>query len=115
MGITANRFDIPYGRKNAISRLTLRKMWHCDDRTAREIIAYLRRNPGDDGCAILSTSSTTPAGYWRSDDQAEIQAFIRETENRARNTFLSLKDAKRVLRMQNNSGQVSIDEISAGG
>ena len=90
--VLANRSDIPYGRENAISRKALRKLW------AREIIAFLRRFPGGDGCAILSTSSSSPEGYWRSDDPEEILCFIRETENRARNTFLSLRDARRVLK-----------------
>ena len=115
MGIMANRSDIPYGMENAISRQTLRRIWNCTDREAREIIAFLRRFPGGDGCAILSSSSTTPAGYWRSDDPEEIQAFIQETENRARNTFLSLKDARRVLRKLNASGQVSMEDVAAGG
>ena len=94
----ANRMDIPFGRDNAISREKLRRLWNCNDREARLIIANLRRYPGEDGCAILSTSSTHPAGYWRSDNPAEISAFIKETEGRARSTFLSLKDARRVLR-----------------
>lgn len=115
MGIVANRKDIPYGKGQAISRAALRKLWKCTDREAREIIAFLRRFPGGDGCAILSSSSTTPAGYWRSDDPAEIQTFIMETEARARNTFLSLKDARRVLRNLNASGQASIEDVAAGG
>lgn len=94
----ANRLDVPFGRKNAISRKELSRIWNCDDRTARAIIANLRQVPGDDGCAILSTSATEPVGYWRSDNPAEIRAFIAETEHRARNTFLSLRDALRVLK-----------------
>lgn len=115
MGIVANRRDIPYGRDNAISRAALRKVWNCTGREAREIIAFLRRFPGGDGCAILSSSSTTPAGYWRSDDPEEIQAFVQETENRARNTFLSLRDARRVLQKLNAAGQMTIDDLAAGG
>ena len=107
----ANRKDIPYGRENAISRNALRSIWKCDDRKAREIIANLRRFPGEDGCAILSSSSKGTAGYWRSDDAAEIRSFIQETEARARNTFLSLKDARRVLQRLNTSGQTSVDML----
>ena len=95
--MTANRNDIPLGRQNAISRKALAKMWKCSERDVRRFVANLRRVPGGDGCAILSTSSTSPVGYWRSDNPAEIQAFILETENRARHTFLSLRDARRVL------------------
>ena len=92
----ASRLDVPYGRMNAISREKLRKLWNCNDREARFIIASFRKFPGDDGCAILSTSSTAPK---RSDSPVEIQAFVNETESRARNTFLSLRDARRVLKI----------------
>lgn len=106
MGIKADRSDIPYGRKNAISRKALSQIWNCNERDVRRYVAVLRRVPGCDGCAILSTSSTAPEGYWRSDDPAEIQAFIAETEHRARNTFLSLRDARRVLKNIREKGGV---------
>ena len=61
------------------------------------MIADLRAQYGEDGYVILSTSRK-PSGYWRSNDPAEIRAFILETEARGRNTFLALRDAKRVLR-----------------
>lgn len=105
----ANRLDIPFGRKNAISRKELSKIWHCDDRTARALIAELRKSPGGDGCAILSTSAADPKGYWRSANPVEIRAFVTETTNRARNTFLALRDARRVLRSMENGGAVNGD------
>ncbi len=97
--VQANREDIPVGRENAISRKALAKLWKCNDRVARNVIASLRQFPGEDGFAILSTSSTVPEGYWRSNIAEEIQAFVNETESRARNTFLSLRDARRVLKI----------------
>ena len=105
----ANRADIPAGRTHAISRTALARLWRCSDRKARRLIAELRAKPSDDGSAILSTS-TSPSGYWRSNDPEEIAGFIRETEARARNTFLALRDAKNVLRQIDNSGQMIISD-----
>ena len=93
----AHRADIPIGREHAIGKMKLAAIWRTDERGARHIIASLRAQHGDDGYAILSTAGT-PGGYWRSNDPEEIEAFIAETYSRARNTFLSLRDAKRVLK-----------------
>lgn len=94
MGIC--REDIPVGRANAILKSDLRNLWKMDERTVRATIARMRQEPGD-RYAILS-SSTSPAGFWRSDDIDEIERFISETTSRARNTLAALEDAKRVLR-----------------
>ena len=100
----ANRNDIPVGREHAISRAALARRWNCSDREARRMIAELRATPGEDGYAILSTA-TSPSGYWRSNDPEEIAGFIRETEARARNTFLALRDARRLLKRLDQRGQ----------
>ena len=104
----ANRNDIPVGRVNAISRPALSRIWHCSDREARRLIAELRAKPGGDGYAILSTANN-PSGYWRSNDIEEITAFVRETEARARNTFLALRDAKRLLGQLQTGDQMPIE------
>ena len=103
------REDIPIGRRHAISRAALTQLWRCSDREARRFIAELRAKPGNDGCAILSTASS-PSGYWRSSDSQEITGFIRETEARARNTFLALCDAKNVLQQIDAFGQLNISD-----
>lgn len=106
------RTDIPIGRQNAITRADLAGIWGCSDRTARQKIADLRASPGKDGYVILSTSHE-PKGYWRSNDPKEIEQFIRETEARAKSTFLSLKDARRVLKAIQHSDQIRFQEESA--
>lgn len=93
---TYSRSDIPVGRQNAILKADLCSLWHVDERTVRAIVARMRQESGD-RYAILS-SSTSPAGFWRSDDIDEIERFISETTSRARNTLAALEDAKRVLR-----------------
>ena len=98
----ANRRDIPVGRDNAISRAELGHFWDMDEREVRRTIARLRAEAGDDGYAILSTARGG-SGYWRSNDPDEIRGFIAETSARARNTFVSIRDAQRVLkRIENN-------------
>ena len=91
------RSDIPIGRDNAIRRSTLAHYWNTNSRGVRRIIAGFRTDPKGDGYAILSTTRRG-AGYWRSNDPDEIRVFIREMESRAKNTFLALRGAKRVLR-----------------
>lgn len=89
--------DIPIGRQHAVSKEELAAKWGCSTREARRIIAEIRADAAKAGdYCILSTS--TGGGYWRSSDVEEIEAFIRETESRARNTFLSLKTARAFLR-----------------
>ena len=92
-----DRLDIPFGRSQAITKADLARLWHCDEREARAQVARLRLETSTD--AILSTSHQPP-GYWRSSDPDEIAAFIRETESRARNTFMSLKGARYVLKQR---------------
>ena len=94
----AHRQDIPVGRECAISRAKLARLWRTDERNARHIIASFRAQPDDDGYAILSTAGP-PSGYWRSNNADEIESYIRETYSRAQNTFLAMRDAKRVLQM----------------
>lgn len=89
------RDDIPIGRENAITRAALARRLGLSDRAMRRGIADLRKQQGD-GYAILSTSHQ-PAGYWRSRDIGEINAFLQESANRARQIRLSMNDATRVL------------------
>lgn len=102
--------DIPIGRENAISKAALCRLWGCSERKARNRVAQLRAEPARDGYVILSTSNG-PTGYWRSDDPQEIAAFIRETEHRAKNTFLSLKAARQALEDRERAGQMRFEGL----
>lgn len=110
--IDPKRSDIPIGRGSAISRADLARKWGCSERTAREQVAQFRAKPDTDGYVILSTSTAgAAAGYWRSDNLQEIEAFIRETENRARSTFLSLKAARAFLERMKSAQQLHMDDL----
>lgn len=67
---------IPYGRENAISRESLARITGMSDRQVRKAIEGLR----EDGEVILSSSHSK--GYWRSDDEADISAYIAENRHR---------------------------------
>ena len=102
--------DIPVGRQHAISKEELAARWGCSTREARRAIADFRADTAKAGdYCILSTS--TGGGYWRSNDVEEISAFIKETESRARNTFLSRKTAREFLRRKGGEHQIHMDEI----
>ena len=88
--------DIPFGRKNAISRERLRALWGMSDRDMRDTIAWLREHDPNDDYIIISRSEA-PGGYYRSDDPEEIRLYMGETKRRAIHTFKPLKKARRVL------------------
>lgn len=101
---------IPVGRENAVSAASLARLWNCDQRVARRIVAQLRAANDDSGLVILSSAGTR-GGYWRSNDEKEIHRFVRAMSSHARSTFLALRSAKRVLKKIEHAGQTSIEEI----
>ena len=97
-----SRFDIPIGRKNAISRAALAAKWGVSDREARDIVAAMRTERTTDLYAIISLSNH--AGYWRSIETSELIAYARERRSRGAKEFAAASDAERVLQTQ---GQLS--------
>lgn len=89
--------DIPIGRENAISRAALAAKWGCSDRMARRYIAELRCVE-DERYVIVSHSNGGVCGYYRTDDPNDIEYFLLEMTKRARNTFRSLRQARRVMK-----------------
>lgn len=89
--------DIPIGAENAITRAELARKWGVDDRTARERIAELRAQDNGDEYVIVSHSRGSVRGYYRTNDPEVIKRYVNEVHSRARNTFLPLRKARRVL------------------
>ena len=89
--------DIPIGAENAITRAELARKWGVSDRTARERIAELRADDNGDGYVIVSHSRGGVHGYYRTNDTETIRRYANEVNSRARNTFLPLRKARRVL------------------
>lgn len=90
--------DIPISAENAISRADLARKWNCSDRVARQRIAKLRCDESETQYVIVSHSRNGVHGYYRSNAKADIEHFKNEMEKRARNTFLPIRQARRVLK-----------------
>lgn len=96
-----DRSIIPVGRENAITRRDLAALLGLSDRAARDTVARLRKMETNDPYVICS-SSTNPPGYWRTDDQIEIDRYRAECRNRAESAMELLEDAKRFERLKQN-------------
>ena len=94
--------DIPIGAENAITRAELARKWGVSDREARRIVAALRADDNGDGYVIVSHSRCGVRGYYRTDDPDTIKRYVNEVHSRARNTFLPLRKARRVLIQSEN-------------
>lgn len=83
---------LPEGKENAISaEMLCRLIGIHDKRTLQKMIANERK----EGALILSHHS---GGYYTSSDRAEVAEFARTMENRAKNTFVALRGARRYLK-----------------
>lgn len=89
--------DIPIGAENAITRAELALKWGCNDRTARERISEMRAEDNGDEYVIVSHSRGNVRGYYRTNDPETIKRYVNEVHSRARNTFMPLRKARRVL------------------
>lgn len=94
--------DIPIGAENAITRAELARKWGVSDREARRIVAALRADDNGDGYVIVSHSRGGVHGYYRTNDTETIKRYVNEVHSRARNTFLPLRKARRVLIQNEN-------------
>lgn len=79
---------IPKGKENAISRERLRQKTGLEDRQMRRMIADARR----DTCIINDQKGR---GYYRPDNKAEAERYIRQEEHRAKTIFMNLQGAKK--------------------
>ena len=87
--------EIPVGRENAVSYDILCGLWGKDKRTVREILHQLSRY--DNGDDLILIRSSSGAGFYRTNDPADIKAYRAECLNRGRNTLAPLKKIDRVL------------------
>ena len=109
-----NEFEImamlPEGKKNAVSSDALTRILHLKSkRELQQRIAKERKA----GALILSSST---GGYYTSKDPAEVAAFVRTLENRAIQTFLALRPARKFLKedeatMAEFEGQISMESL----
>ena len=91
-----SRTDFPIGYQNKISIKELAVIKCCTARDIRASIADLRSQESEDGYCIVSTTKGN-GGYWRTNDPAEIRRYLRSMESRAKKTFVSMKEARKLL------------------
>lgn len=100
-------YDIPNDEMRIVFDYNdLCRLWHCDRRTVRGILAELSAfDSGDDYILIRSSHNK---GFFKTRNRAKIEAYRREVYARAMNTLKPLKKIKRVL---NRNEQITIDEL----
>lgn len=80
------------GESGAIHRAELARLTGLKERELRIIIERLRRS----GAVIASSQ----AGYYFPADEAELSAFVRKEERRARSIFFTLKNARKLMKKE---------------
>lgn len=88
--------QIPIGKENAIDYTALCNMWDCNERTARLILHELSSiDNGDDYILIRSGKNK---GFYRTDNQEEIEMYRREVLSKGRSIFAPVRKCNRILR-----------------
>lgn len=87
--------DIPVGKENAVTYDQLRIMWGCNERKARAILHELSAYDNGDNYILIRSSGCK--GFYKTDDEADIQAYKRECLNKGKSVFAPVKKINRVL------------------
>ena len=95
--------DIPIGRENAITYQQLCLKWHCNERKVRSILHKLSSLDLDDRYILIGSSHGK--GFYKTDDVAEIEKYIKECTNRAKNIFITIRKARKVLKDTKPAGE----------
>ena len=87
--------DIPVGKKNAVTYDFLCDLWACNKRQARAILHELSLYDNGDNYILIRSGGCK--GFYKTDDETEIQAYKRECLNKGRSVFAPVKKINRVL------------------
>lgn len=87
--------DIPIGKENAINYDKLCTLWGVDERQARYYLADLSRYDNGDDYVLIRSSRK--AGFYKTNNIADIKSFRSECMSRGRNVFAALRKIDRVL------------------
>lgn len=88
--------NLQEGKENAKTRKELSKLLSVSDRNLRVIIADLR------ALGVPIISNTDKGGYYLPSNEYEAREYIKSMNNRAINTFKSIKATKHWLSTNNN-------------
>jgi hypothetical protein len=86
---------IPVGKQNALTYDNLCYIWGCDQRKARAILHELSLYDNGDNYILIRSSKGK--GFYKTDDEAEIQAYKRECLSKGKSVFAPVKKINRVL------------------
>ena len=87
--------ELPTGRENAVTYPQLCEMWGKTERTVRDILHEL--SLFDNGDNYILIRSAAGKGFYKSDNESEIQAYKKECLSRGRSVFAPIKKINRVL------------------
>ena len=82
---------LPVGRENSLSTQELVRLSGC--RSARELQSKIAE---ERAAGAVICSGGTP-GYWRPGNRQEVEDFVRTMKNRAINTLVAVRSAKKLL------------------
>lgn len=87
--------DIPVGKANAITYNELCELWGYDTRTVRMILQQLSHYDNGDNYILIRSGACK--GFYKTDDEKEIEAYKRECLRKGRSVFAPIKKINRVL------------------
>ena len=87
--------DIPIGKNNAVTYPILRMWWNLNDREVRRALHELSSFDNGDNYVLIRSGKSK--GFYKTDDQREIEAYKRECLNKGRSVFAPVKKINRIL------------------
>ena len=87
--------DIPIGKVNAVTYPVLMMWWNADARKVRNILHDLSRYDNGDNYILIRSGKCK--GFYRTDNNIEIERYKKECLNKGRSVFAPVKKINRVL------------------
>lgn len=97
--------DIPIGKENAVTYPELCALWGVSARAVRSILHDLSAVDNGDNYVLIRTSKAK--GFYKTDNEDEIEAYRRECLAKGRSIFAPVRKCNRVLNI--NKEQVFFD------
>ena len=96
--------DIPNGKNNAVTYSILKMWWNTNEREVRRILHELSSFDNGDNYVLIRSGKSK--GFYKTDDQKEIELYKRECLNKGRSVFAPVKKINRILNA--NAAQYSL-------
>ena len=96
--------SIPVGKENALDYFALCNLWEMSERRARKVLHELSLFDNGDNYILIRSSKNK--GFYRTDEETEIEAYRKECLNKGRSIFAPVRKCNRILRR--NAEQMDI-------